>query len=178
VPGLRDPGAQPQLVPVRGGDELDLVGVEAELVEPVQPLGDPAPLIPGIQDLLAGELLPQGLVARAQLLGDLERVDVVRQPLAGLQVEQLARYPLGGQLDVVPALPVGQGRVPLAGLRVDQVRLQRARVVAVQRVGQRAVPQKNPDRCNRTSSSTSASSRPSTGWMPRGWEKTARYVAA
>ena len=35
-------------------------------------------------------------------------------------------------------------------------------------------PQKNPDRCSRTRSSTRASSSPSMGWMPRGWEKTAR----
>jgi len=106
VPGLRDPGAQPQLVPLRRGDQLDLVGVEAELVEPVQPFGDPAPLVLGAQDLLAGQLLPQGLVAASQLLGDLERVDIVLQQPAGLQVEQLAGYPLGGQLDVVLALPV------------------------------------------------------------------------
>ena len=39
-------------------------------------------------------------------------------------------------------------------------------------------PQKNPDRCSRTSSSTSASRRPSVAVMPRGWEKTARYVVA
>jgi len=73
-----------------------------------------------------------------------EASNVVRQPLAGLQVEQLAGDPLGGQLDVVGALPVGQSRVLLAGLRVDQVRLQRARVVPVQRVGQRAVPPEEP----------------------------------
>ena len=35
-------------------------------------------------------------------------------------------------------------------------------------------PQKNPDRCNRTSSSTSASSSPSVGCRPRGLEKTDR----
>ena len=114
------------------------------LLSRVQPLGDPAPLVLGAQDLLAGELLPQGLVALAQLLGDLERVDVVRQPVASLQVEQFAGDPLGGQLDVVHALPVGQGRVLLAGLRVDQVRLKRARVVPEQRVGQRAVPPEEP----------------------------------
>ena len=72
----------------------------------MQPFGDPAPLVLGAQDLLAGQLLPQGLVAASQLLGDLERVDIVLQQPAGLQVEQLAGYPLGGQLDVVLALPV------------------------------------------------------------------------
>jgi len=36
--------------------------------------------------------------------------------------------------------------------------------------------QKNPDRCNRTRSSTRASSSPSMGSTPRGCEKTARYV--
>ena len=143
-PDLRDPGLEPQLVAVTGADQLDLVGVEAELVEPAQALGDPVPLLVGLQDLLAGQLLPQRLVPAPELLGDLHRVHVGREQLARLQVEQLAVDPLDGQLDVPLALSVGQLRVLLAGLRVDQVRLQRARVVPEQRVGQRAVTPEEP----------------------------------
>ena len=144
VTGFRDPGPQPQLVPLPGADQLDLLGVEAELVEPVQALGDPVTLLLGAQDLLAGQLLPQRLIPPLELLGDLERVDVGREQLARLQVEQFAADPLGGQLHVITALPVGQGRVLLAGLRVDQVGLQLARVVPEQRVGQRAVAPEEP----------------------------------
>ena len=98
----------------------------------------------GLQDLLAGQLLPQRLVPAPELLGDLQRLHVGREQLARLQVEQLAVDPLDGQLDVPLPLPVGQLRVLLAGLRVDQVRLQRARVVPEQRVGQRAVAPEEP----------------------------------
>ena len=137
--GLGDPGPDPQPVPVGGADQLDLVGVEAELVEPPQPLGDPVPLLVRAQDLLPGQLVPQRGVPALQLFGDVQRVDVLGQQLAGFQVEQLAVDPFLGQFQVVFALPGGQLRVLLAGLRVDQVGLQRARVVAEQRVGQRTV---------------------------------------
>ena len=139
VPGLRDPGLQPQLVAVSGADQLDLLRVEAELVEPSQPVGDPVPLVFGLEDLLPGQLLPQRLVPAPELLGDFQRLHAGREQLTRLQVEQLAVDPLDGQLEVPLPLPVGQLRVLLAGLRVDQVRLQRARVVPEQRVGQRAV---------------------------------------
>ena len=44
-----------------------------------------------------------------------------------------------GDLEVVRALPVGQPRVQLAGLGVDEVGGERAGVAAEQRVRQRAV---------------------------------------
>jgi hypothetical protein len=142
--GFGHPGPDPQPVPGRGTDQLDLLGVEAELVEPPQPLGDAVPLLVRAQDLLPGQLLPQRGVPAAQLLGDVQRVDVGRQQLARLQVEQLAKDPLRGQFQVVVPLPGGQLRVLLAGLRVDQVGLQRAGVVPEQRVGQRAVAPEEP----------------------------------
>ena len=117
----------------------NLVRVEAELVEPAQAVGDPVALLLGFQDLLAGQLLPQRLVPAPELLGDLQRLHVGREQLARLQVEQLAVEPLDGEFHVPLPLPVGQLRMLLAGLRVDQVRLQRARVVPEQGVGQRAV---------------------------------------
>ena len=89
--------------------------------------------------LLAGQLVPQRVVAAGDLLGHLDRVDVGRQQPAGLQVEQLAADPLEGKLDVVRALAVGQRRVQLGGLGVDQVGGERAGVEPEQRVRQRAV---------------------------------------
>ncbi len=140
APGLGDPGPYPQPVALRRADQLDLLGVETEVVEPAQPLGDPVPLLVRAEYLLPGELVPQPVVAPRQLLGDLQRVDVGRQQVGGLQVEQLAEDPLDGQIEVIVALAIAQLRMLLTGLRVDQVGLQRARVIAEQRVGQRAVP--------------------------------------
>ena len=67
VAGLDDARVQPQpVVAVLAGDELELVDVEAELVQPVQPLVDP---VAGVvaEDLLARQLVPQRLVARDEL---------------------------------------------------------------------------------------------------------------
>jgi hypothetical protein len=144
LPGLGHLGPDPQLAAVRGADQLELVGVEPEVVEPAQALGDPMPLLGRPQRLLPGQLLPQRLVAVLYLLAGLQRVDVVRQQLARLQVHQLAADPLDRELDVPVPLPVGQHRMLLAGLRVDQVRPERARVVPEQRVRQRAVAPEEP----------------------------------
>ena len=139
IPGLRHPGPQPEPVPVRRADQLQLVGVEAEIVEPPQPLRDPVPLVVRAQQLFPGQLIPEPLVPPRQLRGDLQRIQVRAEQLTGLEVEELAVHTFLGELHVVTPLARGQRGMALAGLRVDQIRLERARVVAEQRVGQRAV---------------------------------------
>ena len=76
MPGLRHPGPQPEPVPVRRADQLHLVGVEAELVEPAQPLRDPVALVVRVQQLFPGQLVPETFVPPGQLRGDLQRVQV------------------------------------------------------------------------------------------------------
>ena len=109
-----------------------------------QALGDPMALLGRPQRLLSGQLLPQRLVPVLYFLAGLQRVDVGRQQLARLQVHELTADPLDRELDVPVPLPVGQGGMLLAGLRVDQVGPERARVVAEQRVRQRAVTPEEP----------------------------------
>ena len=126
-------------VAVARPDQLDLVDVEAEVVEPVQPLGDAVALLLRLEHLDLGQLVPQPVVVQGDLLGDHHRVDARRQQPTGLEVEQLAGDLLTGQRDVVLAHPVRQRLLDLAGLGVDHVRGQRAGVEPEQRVRQRAV---------------------------------------
>jgi hypothetical protein len=144
LPRLGDLGPNPQLAALGRADQLQLVGVEPEVVEPAQPLGDPMALLLRPQRLLPGQLLPERLVAALYFLTGLQRVDVVRQQLARLQVHELAADPLDRELDVPVPLPVGQDGMLLAGLRVDQVSPEGSRVVAEQRVRQRAVAPEEP----------------------------------
>ena len=67
-------------------DQLHLVDVEAQLVEAADPLVD-APLLPRPEHLDGGQLVPQGVVAAAQVLGDRRRVG------AGVVVGQGWRRP-------------------------------------------------------------------------------------
>ena len=134
----REPGA------VRGGLQLQLVDVETELVEPLDALGHAVALLVGAEDLLAGQLVPQRVVALRQLAGHLDRVDVGREEAALLQVEQLPTDPFCGVVDVAEALAHRQRRMELGGLGVDQVRGDRARVRAEQCVGQRAIAPVEP----------------------------------
>ncbi len=53
------------------------------------------------------QLRPQAQIPHRQIFADLNRVDVVRQQLAGLQVHQLAADAFGGDVEVEGALPVG-----------------------------------------------------------------------
>jgi hypothetical protein len=125
-----------------GRPSVHFLGGEAELVEAAPPLSDAEPLLVHRDDLLAGELVPQAFVPAVGFLGDLERIDAGREDARGFQVEQFPVHPLHGEFDVVPALAAGQFRMLLAGLRVDEVSLQGAGVVAEQGVGQRAVTPK------------------------------------
>ena len=136
---LGDLGAHAQPGLVVRGDQLDLAGAEAEVVEPLEPLEHPEALLLGRDELLAGELVPEGLVLGADAHGQLDRVDVVGQEARGLDVQQLRADAVDGQVDVVRPLPVGEGRVPLDGLGVDQVGGHGAGVRAEERVRQRRV---------------------------------------
>src|SRR4029453_4244887 len=70
VPELDDPGLDPHLVAVEVGDDVELLDVEAELVEPLDALLD-APHLVGGELLLGGELGPQRVVALLEHLDDL-----------------------------------------------------------------------------------------------------------
>ena len=70
---------------------------------------------------------------------DLERVGVLLEEAAGREVHQLAGDVDPGDVEVVLALAVGQPGVQLAGLGVDEVGREGARVAAEEGVGQRHV---------------------------------------
>jgi len=144
LPRLGHLGPYPQFVAVRRADQLQLVGVEPEVVEPAQPLRDPVALLLRAQLLLPGQLVPEPVVAAAQLLTEGQRVNLRRQQPARLEVEQFPAGPLGGEFHVPEPLPARQGRMLLAGLRVDQVGRERPGVIAEQRVRQRAVTPEEP----------------------------------
>ena len=139
VPGLDDVRVEAQPVALGHDLELDLLDVEAELVQTAQTLLDPVPLLRA-EHLLAGELGPERLVGAAQRRRQLDRVERIRE-LAdlGLDVEQLAHQVLLGDQQVVLALAGGQLVVQLAGLGVDEVGGQRAGVAAEEGVRERAV---------------------------------------
>ena len=138
VAGLDDARVQPQPVAVLARDELELVDVEAELVQAVQPLVDLVARVVA-EHLLAHQLVPERLVARDQLGRRLLRVELALAAELGLDVRELAGDVLLGDRQVVPALPVGEAGMQLAGLGVDEVGRERARVAAEERVRERAV---------------------------------------
>jgi hypothetical protein len=135
---LDHPGDEPDLLAVVGRHELHLADVEAEVVEPLEPLLE-AEHVAGGELVDRGELGPQLRVALLDGEPDVPRIDVGGEAAPHLQVEQTAGHVLGGDLEVELALPVGELRVPLAGLDVDDVRRQLAGVAPEQRVRQRAV---------------------------------------
>ena len=129
----------------RGRLEGELVDGEAELVEPAHPGLDLVALVVP-ECLLVGQLLPQGPVALGDALGGGQ---VLLDPLAALpqlhgHVDQGAGHVLDQDVEVVGALAVAQDRVDLAGLGVDQERLEQLAVALEQGVGQRAVPPEHP----------------------------------
>ena len=88
-PGLDDLRADPQAVAVVGRLELDLLDVEAALVQPLQPLLEPVALV-GAEVLLGHQLVPDALVLRGDLRRELERVVDLEVAELRLEVEQLA----------------------------------------------------------------------------------------
>ena len=77
--------------------------------------------------------------ARDELGRGLLRVELALASQLGLDVGELAREVLLGDLQVVPALAVRERRVQLAGLGVDEVGGERARVAPEEGVRERAV---------------------------------------
>ena len=110
VPRLDDLRVEPQAAAACVADELHLLDVEAELVEPAQPVVDAVGLVRP-EHVLARQLRPQRLVAAQHLRRRLERIEARGQAHLGrLEVEQLAGDVLLGDLQVVRALPVAQLR--------------------------------------------------------------------
>ena len=138
VAGLDDVGAQAQAVAVVARDELELVHVEAELVEAVQPVVDLVARVVG-EELVAHQLVPERLVARDEVGGGLLRPQLAVPAELGLDVGELAGDVLLGDHEVVGPLPVREARVQLARLGVDEVGRERARIAAEERVRERAV---------------------------------------
>jgi hypothetical protein len=98
----------------------------------------------GPELLAPGQLLPQGVVPAPDQLDDLLRVHGVVEQVAGLQVEELAVQVLVGDRQIVVALPLGQLRVQLTGLGVDEVRRELTGAAPEQHVRQRHVAPEEP----------------------------------
>ena len=138
VARLDDTRVQPQLVAVVARDQLELVHVEAELVQTVQPVVDLVARVVA-ERLLPRQLVPERLVAGDELGGGLLRGQLALAAELRLDVGELAGHVLLGDHQVVAALAVREARVHLAGLGVDEVGGERARIAAKERVRERAV---------------------------------------
>ena len=93
--------------------------------------------------------MPQRLVTADDLLADLVRVEVGREADLRIDVEQLAEDVHLRDLEVVAALAVRERAVQLAGLGIDEVRRERARVAAEERVREGAVAPEEAAMCSR-----------------------------
>ena len=120
VPGVDDLGLDLHGRAVHVGRDGELADVVPELVEPVD-AGGHAPPLAGVERLGVGELGPQRVVALDDAVADEDRVDVVVEHLPGLEVHELADDVRPRDLEVVPALAVGERGVDLARLRVHEV---------------------------------------------------------
>ncbi len=138
VPGLDDVRVEREPVAAVGRVERDLLDVEPELVEAVQPLVQPVALV-GPERLVARQLVPERRVTSDDLLAGLVRIDVRRQSDLGVDVEQLADDVLLRDLEIVGALADRERSVQLAGLRVDEIRRESAGVAPEERIRERAV---------------------------------------
>ena len=135
----RDVHPQPDDVACRRSGRGRLVDREAEVVEPPDPGPDRLAVV-GLQDRLVVELRPDRAVAVADVLGRLDRRRRrVGAALHRREVGQAEGDVLDEDLEVVVPLAVGQGRVDLARLGVDEVRLDPVAVAPEQRVRERAV---------------------------------------
>ena len=137
------------------GDDVQLVDVEAEAVEPGDPLFDAH--ISSVVKSSTVELGPQSVVPALESFDELVRVDLVAHEAAGLEIQRLGEQVAGRRVEIVGALTVAELLVQLSGLGVDQVRRELAGRASEQRVEREQSPQKKPDRCNLVSSTTSAS---------------------
>ena len=113
---------------------MQLGDVETEVVEAADALTDQVLALVVGNGLFGGDFGPQQVVLGADAVADVDRVGVFGEEPAGLEVHELADDVCAGQVDVVLALAVGELGVQLAGLGVDQVGGELARVAAEQRV--------------------------------------------
>ena len=95
VARLDDARVQPQPVAVVAGDQLQLVHVEAELVQTMQPVVDPVARVVA-ERLLPRQLVPERLVAGDELGGRLFRRQLALAAELGLDVGELAGHVLLG----------------------------------------------------------------------------------
>ena len=158
VAELDDLGLDPDLVAVEVGDDVELVDVEAEVVEPLDALLDPPHLVGG-ELLLAGELVPQRVVPLARAARRCRAASTSSSSeLAGLEVEQLGEDVLGADREVV--LPHLVATASSCSSPVSASTRYAAKPPALRRnstLDSDTSPQKKPARCSRTSSTTSAS---------------------
>ena len=168
VARLDDVGVQAQPIAVVSRDELELVDVEAELVQAVQPVVDLVARVVG-EELVPHQLVPERLVARDQVGGGLLRPQLVFAAELGLDIGELAGDVLLGDHEVVGPLSVGQARVQLARLGVDEVGRERAGIAPEERVRERAVAPEETAEVKADESSAPASSRRRrrSGTLPR-----------
>ena len=138
MPRLDDVGVEREPVAAVGRVERDLLDVEPELVEAVQPLVQPVALV-GPERLVARQLVPERRVPGDDLLSGLVGIDVRRQPDLGVDVEQLADDVLLRDLEIVGPLAVRERSMQLAGLRVDEVRRERTGIAPEEGIRKRAV---------------------------------------
>src|SRR5262245_19166601 len=119
MPRLDDMRVEVEAIALRRCVELDLLDVETQLVQPVEPLVELVALV-GAEGLFACELVPEGPVPPDDLLGGLLGIEPGRQPELRVDVEQLADDVRLGDVEVVAALPAAQLVVLLSGLRIDE----------------------------------------------------------
>ena len=143
VAGLDDAGMEPEAVAVVGCEQLELLDVEPEVVQAVEPFVQPVALV-GAEELVADELVPELLVAVHERGGGLLARRLERPARLGGHVLELAGEVLLCDLQVMLTLAIREGLVQLARLRVHEVRRERAGVAAEERVRKRAVPPEEP----------------------------------
>jgi hypothetical protein len=107
VPRVDDLGLDLDGRAVDVGGDGQFVDVEPEGVERADALID-APALLGLDELAAGEGIPQLAVPRDDAGADLDGVAVLLEQSAGLEVHQLAGDVDPGDLEVVLALPVAE----------------------------------------------------------------------
>ena len=133
-----DPGLQVNVLAVGVGDELDLVDLEAELVQAIDALGDPILLV-SLDPVFRAHLAPEGVIAGGDVLAQMDVRFVDGHALLGGDVAHLTSDVLNHDLDVVLTAGVRQRVVDRRGLAVDQPGLDGARVEAIQNIAQGAV---------------------------------------
>jgi hypothetical protein len=108
-------------------------------LSPPDPLVDPPP-VAGLESLDPGELRPERVVAPDDLGRRVDRVGVLLEVAASLQVHELAGDVDPRDVEVVLALSVGQPRVHLPGLGIHEVCRERPGIPPEQGVRQGDVP--------------------------------------